>query len=426
MSVCSPSRLAFAAARAAPVSLLIVACLGCTSVHSPSATDGRASPAADGVPQRSEPAAPGPQRLRLATWNLEWLNAAEGRGVVPRMDSDFARLAAMAGTLGADVIAVQEVEGVEAAARVFDPAVYAFHFTQQGGVQRVGFAYRKELRVQPMPDYTALDVGGLRAGADLRVEWAGGSLRLLSVHLKSGCFDGALGRSDACSKLARQLPHLEAWVDARAVAGEEFAVLGDFNRRLFATPDDPFWRELDDSVPAESDLSSPTEVGHSQCWGGAYPEYIDHLVFSRSAAKRIVAGSFSEVLFAETDLPDKAGLSDHCPLRVELGDAAAAAGLSVERHLESRKVSVPQSVVLRFGVAPSATSAASDTTESRQVRQRHGLIKGNHGKRGVKLYHLPNCPNYNRVDIDLSAGERWFETETAARAAGFRKAGDCP
>jgi endonuclease YncB( thermonuclease family) len=49
-------------------------------------------------------------------------------------------------------------------------------------------------------------------------------------------------------------------------------------------------------------------------------------------------------------------------------------------------------------------------------------IKGDIGKRGVRVYHLPEDRNYARVRIDAHAGERWFCTETEARAAGWRKA----
>ena len=43
-------------------------------------------------------------------------------------------------------------------------------------------------------------------------------------------------------------------------------------------------------------------------------------------------------------------------------------------------------------------------------------IKGNHSKKGVKIYHLPGMPYYNET-----VPERMFCSEAEARAAGFRK-----
>lgn len=48
-------------------------------------------------------------------------------------------------------------------------------------------------------------------------------------------------------------------------------------------------------------------------------------------------------------------------------------------------------------------------------------IKGNISG-GGKIYHLPGQENYDRTRISARKGERWFCTEAAARAAGWRRA----
>jgi len=270
------------------------------------------------------------ERLRLATWNLSWLGANNGKGRVKRNDADFARLSRYARELDADVVAFQEVASRAAAERVFDPAVYDIHISSRRSPQRTGFAYKRHLAVTPHPDYVALDVGGVRYGSDVSIDLGngdlgdgdlgksgprGGELRLLSVHLKSGCFERELtSRSKACSKLTRQLPYLEAWIDARAADGVKFAVLGDFNRRLFKTDNDEFWSELDDADPPEADLASPTEGQRSACWNGKYPDFIDHLVLSKSLNQRLASGSFTEHVYDGADASHRRVLSDHCPL----------------------------------------------------------------------------------------------------------------
>lgn len=49
-------------------------------------------------------------------------------------------------------------------------------------------------------------------------------------------------------------------------------------------------------------------------------------------------------------------------------------------------------------------------------------IKGNIGRSGKRIYHMPGQVDYNATRINESAGERWFCTEAEARAAGFRPA----
>lgn len=47
-------------------------------------------------------------------------------------------------------------------------------------------------------------------------------------------------------------------------------------------------------------------------------------------------------------------------------------------------------------------------------------IKGNISKNGVRIYHTPWSPSYNRTSIDESKGERWFCNESEAISAGWR------
>ncbi len=264
--------------------------------------------------------------LKIATWNLEWLNRDNGAGLVPRSNADYHKLAEYADLLDADIIAVQEVDGAAAALRVFDSSVYNVHMSSRNNVQRTGFVYRKGLEITVYPDYTALDVGSLRYGTDIEVSAGDQSLRLLNVHLKSGCFSGSLNSgTNACNKLKAQRGPLESWIDARASEGAPFMVLGDFNRRLFSTSNDAFWTAIDDGNPAGADLSSPTQTGSAQCNNGQYPEFIDHLVTGSLGTDMVVAGSFDQQLYSGGDASNY-DLSDHCPLSVEVDLGADPGG----------------------------------------------------------------------------------------------------
>ena len=365
------------------------------------------------------------ETVEIATWNLAWLHGQDGKGAIRRYEADYARLRAYAARLDADVVALQEVADEDAAARVFDPALYTVAMSMERDAQRTGFAYKKELAVTRYPDLVELDVGGLRRGVDIGVRIGNQELRLLAVHLKSGCFSGALGRDRAaCAKLGRQIPALEAWIDARERQGVAFAVLGDFNRRL--SRDDEVWRALDDRDPVAADLTLLTEGRRSRCWNGKYPDLIDHIVLDAQAAAWLVPGSFEQIVYDQADARHRATLSDHCPISVRLALPGA-----VSKH-DPVKASEPGRDTRS---APEAAAPGRDTRSapveaaapgrSAAPKRSSGAVKGN-VSRGRKLYHLPGCPSYDAVRIDHDRGERLFESEDEAQAAGFHKAGNCP
>ncbi len=314
-------------------------------------TAGCDAPASQPGPPAPGAAAP----LRIATWNLEWLIAPEDfrrlasncvpdgaspgprrrfipcnvAGRLERSTADFDALARYARELGADVVAVQEVDGPAAARRVFPG--HDFCFTRRDAVQNTGFAIRKGIPHRCGPDFVALSLGDrLRRGAEL-VLYPGEprEIRLLSVHLKSGCARRPLDSPrDACGTLARQIPELERWIDDNARAGRAFAVLGDFNRDLLAERgparnDDgstrSLWAEIDDGDPEESDLVNAAEgerfvnCAPGQNYGG----YIDYVILSRSLAARRVPGGFVRQVYEPRDAL-RHRLADHCPVGVDL------------------------------------------------------------------------------------------------------------
>ena len=259
------------------------------------------------------------RRLRVATWNIEHLRSL-GEPPLRRQKKDFERLRHYAGRLDADVIALQEIGEQGAAERVFTAPEYVVVLSRRNDEQRTGFAVRRRLRFERRPDFVRLDVGGLRHGVDLLVHLGGGqSVRLLAVHLKSGCFYGRIpGKGAGCRKFEKQIPLLEDWIDARAREGVPFVVLGDFNRRLSRS--DPVWADWDDATPDNADLLLTTEGRRSACEGGRYPEYIDHILLGKLATRWYQADSFRQVVFDEPR-SSLLRLSDHCPISIDLESA---------------------------------------------------------------------------------------------------------
>jgi endonuclease/exonuclease/phosphatase family metal-dependent hydrolase len=270
-------------------------------------------------------------RLRIATWNLENLHALDGQSVylapdpsVKRAAIDYERIKCYVRLFDPDILAVQEVDGEEALSRVVDLDVYDVHVSSRlrgslNGKQNTGFAYKRGLNVVPQDDFTALDVdgnGALRYGTRIDLTFHSRTVKLMSVHLKSGCFENS-STSSACPTLERQIPVLETWMDETAQQETAFIVLGDFNRRL-NQPGDEVWTELDDGQPLTADLFAVTEDMPIACRSDMFTEFIDHIVFDRSSAPWVDTSSFRHLTYRQQDKEEWNKISDHCPVVVEL------------------------------------------------------------------------------------------------------------
>jgi endonuclease/exonuclease/phosphatase family metal-dependent hydrolase len=275
--------------------------------------------------------------LKVASWNIAWLSSHEYN---KRVAADYKLLAQYASILDADVIALQEVEDGEWARKVFGDD-YDYYFSTKDWVQKVGVAIKKTSGFKvTSSEYKALDVDRVRHGMDIILTKDDKQLRLLAVHLKSGCFDKPLDslsvnvmpdtperkfkEKNACNILSNQIEPLERWIDLRASEGIPFMVLGDFNRRFAIDIEKSYedheglWQAIDDE--GREDLWSPTLTKNSQCWGGYYKDYIDHIVLDSRAKSKYIDNSFNQLVFdGEYSRELSNALSDHCPISIELG-----------------------------------------------------------------------------------------------------------
>ena len=254
--------------------------------------------------------------LKIATWNLNWLTTRQTgdrslpSDVAHRTDVDFDRLARYAQELNADLIAIQEVDGFAAATKIFRHDEYSIHMTHDHVIQRVGIAVRRGLKYDINPDLTALSVNHLRSGADITVHLGASDLRVLAVHLKTGCWSQPLQKTHdgACLELRDQIPVLAEWIAERRQEGIPFMILGDFNRRM--NGHDAMIATLRQSAP----LARATEGQSSPCWGAE--DFIDHILAGGPASAWMETNTLRVLTYQEKDPAMKERLSDHCPVSI--------------------------------------------------------------------------------------------------------------
>jgi endonuclease/exonuclease/phosphatase family metal-dependent hydrolase len=287
--------------------------------------------------------------LTIASWNLQWLSSDPIVIQNPppeRTRTDYQQLANIATQLDADILAFQEVADRHAIAKVFTKNEYVFEFSRRQlesqrtdkhhakpWPQFVGFAIRKGIPYVRSADLQQLDLWGnksLRYGVDITLLRNGKpALRLLAVHLKSGCYSQQQSaKKRACRQLNQQFEVLEKWIDRRAAEPLPFMILGDFNRRL-TQHNDRMWQQLDDGHPTGLTLYAATERQQSQCYTKIYhkrkkhwqirhyPNFIDHIVLDGRAKRKMVNNSFRE-LTTDVEVIKAFNLSDHCPIALSL------------------------------------------------------------------------------------------------------------
>ncbi len=265
-----------------------------------------------------------PPGIKLATWNLEWLTTRPtGDASLPddattKRPEDIATLAGYAAHLDADAVGIQEVDGPEIAARIFPPDRYQIFMTDDHVVQRVGLAVRRGFVVTRYPDLQGLDVTSpgaahhLRSGLDVSIARDGMRLRILVVHLKTGCWRMGFGGSAPyqCRLLHLQLDVLKSWLEARQAEHIPFVLMGDFNRNM------PVHDLFLDALEASAPMVLATAGHISPCWGGE--DFIDHIFAGGAAQAWLAPETLRVMVYRETNPDMKERLSDHCAVSVRL------------------------------------------------------------------------------------------------------------
>lgn len=250
------------------------------------------------------------EELRIAAWNLEHLNADEREGCVLRTQNDYDIIKKSIDEYGYDIVAIQEVKDVAAARRVFPANEWEIELSNRPHKKATsecwglpnhylqhlatGFAIRKGISYQRNADYKALGLNNdfQRWGTDITLQGKR-KVRLLSVHLKTGCWRRAQdvdeSKIETCDKLRSQIDELVQWRNERQAEKVAFLILGDFNRNL-DIPNDWAWNMLRGKTDPMKLLTGGIEA---KC-DSRYPNLIDHIAASKSAVRFVVAGSTKE------------------------------------------------------------------------------------------------------------------------------------
>ena len=265
--------------------------------------------------------------LRIATWNLEHLNETSDSGCTPRGDADYEKLKQRITDLNSDVVAIQEVESAKAAYRVFPQEEWMVVMSGRKTEgkrnacwegpnqflkhQGTGFAIRKGVSFQENPSFSSIADGNpdMRWGTDITINTEP-SMRMLSVHLASGCWrkaqDADDSRREVCTNLNYQVIEIGKWIAARNQDEQNYVVLGDFNRAL-ALEADWAWQTLSMVSPPPILATKPVVT---QC-NPRFDSIIDHIIVSVGLEKRLVTESLKEI-------PRIGDHPDHCAFSIDV------------------------------------------------------------------------------------------------------------
>ena len=219
--------------------------------------------------------------------------------------------------IGTDILFLQEIENL-AAVQGLLPGWEVTTVGTAGQNQAVAVSPDSKASVRGVSVFLDLGLSSdtLRPGLAAVIDYAGASVHVLAVHLKSGCQRDQLESNDSdCRTLRQQLDVVVDWVDARESRGQPYLLVGDFNRQL--ENDDPFMLAL--SQAASQPLYRTTVGARPTCWdhlqgAPSYRTFIDHHIASASVVAAWGLPTLEIYNYTE-EYPDAwEYVSDHCPI----------------------------------------------------------------------------------------------------------------
>ena len=253
--------------------------------------------------------------LSIATFNIAWLGDGEGKDVIPRTKEQYALIADIINETSADIIALQEIENMQALNQLLVHLPdYTAVLGSNGNSQNVGFIYRKSLKIESIGEYLpiAIDPSRNRPGYVVKVKKGNFDCFLMSVHFKSTSrYDSTDEMRTESRRMRReQSQKAMAWIDSIKTNNidQDIFIVGDLN-------DFPK-REKEPTLQALANSSEVTFLT-SEMKSCKFQNFyvIDHIIASKSAQNRFVKGSERIIdiySMHSKEVADK--ISDHCPI----------------------------------------------------------------------------------------------------------------
>jgi endonuclease/exonuclease/phosphatase family metal-dependent hydrolase len=252
------------------------------------------------------------QEITVGTFNIEWL----GDGINDRIDrseQDYKNIAEVIKQSGVDLLGVEEVENMNAMAKVIRYLPdYSFFLSRDDAPQKVGILFKKNIQIRYLYDYSPLEVEQRRTRPGFVAVAQKGNLDfiVMVVHFKATSrFDETPEKLEQSRILrSRQSEITVAWIDSilKAKNEQDVVVLGDFN-------DSPLRKKYNTmgAFLSYPDVLFLTDNLKSCKYPKAYG--IDHIVVTRSLLNRYVQNSTKVFdTFSMFKREDAERISDHC------------------------------------------------------------------------------------------------------------------
>jgi predicted extracellular nuclease len=253
--------------------------------------------------------------LSIATFNIAWLGDGEGKDVIPRAKEHYALIADIINETSADIIALQEIENMQALNQLLVHLPdYTAILGSGGKSQNVGFMYRKSLKVESIGEYLpiAIDPSRNRPGYVVKVKKGNFDCYVMSVHFKSTSrFDSTDEMRIESRRMRRdQSQKAMAWIDSIKSNNidQDIFIVGDLN-------DFPK-REKEPTLQALTNSSEITFLT-SEMKSCKFQNFyvIDHIIASKSAQNRFIKGSERIIdIYSMHSKEVVEKISDHCPI----------------------------------------------------------------------------------------------------------------
>jgi endonuclease/exonuclease/phosphatase family metal-dependent hydrolase len=240
--------------------------------------------------------------LDIVTWNIEQF---------PKENTTVAMLTEMINTMDPDIIAVQEINSLNAFNQLvasLDGWAGKLHLNGSLGQ---GFLYKTS--EVTLSDLTLLFTGDTYAFTRPLVvatalHESGKQVTLINVHLKC-CDDGEARRKDASVKL-------KAYLDAN-LASQSVIVLGDFNDEITEpSSTNVFQNFIHDAVHYKFADMTIANGASSQWSYPSWPSHIDHLLITDELFNSVVSARTLTLGVCETNYTNI--VSDHSPVMIRL------------------------------------------------------------------------------------------------------------